>query len=69
METLQELEQRAKREGDLHKARLRERYDYARSLGYSPAVAKIMSGWSRDRIDQLKPPNKESTKEINPRIE
>lgn len=35
------------------KARLRERYAYARSLGFSPAEAKIMSGWSKEHIARI----------------
>ena len=66
METTKELERRAKRESEQHKARLREHYSYARSLGYTPSQAKIMSGWSIERIQQVIPPNKESNKEINP---
>ncbi len=67
MDTIEELERRAARESLQHKAKLREAYSYARSLGFSPSLAKILSAWSRERIDSLPPPNKERTKEINPR--
>jgi len=51
MEITKELERRAERESRQHKARLRERYNYARSLGFTSPEAKIMSGWSKERID------------------
>ncbi len=66
MNTLDELQRRAKRESDQHKAQLRGSYGYARSLGFTPAEAKILSGWSIERINSLAYPDRESNKEINP---
>uniref|UniRef100_A0A6H2A3V6 Uncharacterized protein n=1 Tax=viral metagenome TaxID=1070528 RepID=A0A6H2A3V6_9ZZZZ len=53
MDTIKELERRAERESEQHKARLRDNYSYARSLGFNPSLAKILSAWSKDRIDEL----------------
>ena len=59
MDTIKELERRAERESNQHKARLRENYSYARSLGFPAAQAKILSGWSKDRIDEFHQDKKE----------
>ena len=35
------------------KARMRQRYSYARSKGFTPVEAKILSTWSKEAIDKL----------------
>ena len=35
------------------KTRMRQRYSYARSKGFTPVEAKILSTWSKEAINEL----------------
>ncbi len=35
------------------KAQMRQKYSYARSKGFTPVEAKILSTWSKEGIDEL----------------
>ena len=50
---LEELRQKATEKAERAKVRMRERYQYAISLGFTSTEAQIMSGWSKERIIQV----------------
>jgi len=52
-ESLAEFKKRAEEKKQDHLARLREHYQYARSLGFSVEEAHLLQGRSKERIDQL----------------
>jgi len=52
----------AKKAYENRKARLRENYQYAKSLGFSPAEAQALSFMGREAIDELAAKRKQERK-------
>ncbi len=51
--SLEELKERAFLRYEAIKAGKRERYAYARHLGFSSSEAQVLAGWSKKKIREL----------------
>ena len=48
----EEVREKASQQYEAHKAKKRAGYTYARKLGFNTREARILSTWSKERIDQ-----------------
>ena len=52
-DSLESINKKAARRYEAHKKRLRERYRYARNMGFSVVQAQVLCSFSEEHIDRL----------------